>query len=256
MGINEVPQPGAILVVTTNEKQGREIAENNQGSHEKTKQKQITFERLSQQVEDGELKQLNFIIKSDVNGSLEAIMDFMGQLTEKQMALNVIHAATGPVIENDVMLAKASSALILGFNVPVNADAKKISEEECIDIRSYKIIYEMMDDIKKVVSGSFKPEYEEYEVGSAEVRQIFHFSKVGSIAGCFIVSGKITRNIAAKVFRAKKEIWAGKVASLKRFKEDVKETLAGYECGIVMDTFTEFQEGDAIVCYGIREKNK
>jgi translation initiation factor IF-2 len=258
LGISEVPQPGAILEVTANEKSSRRIAEKNQSNSKKTTvmQKQVTFERLSQQIEDGELRQINFIVKADVNGSLEAILAFMEQLTEKQVAINVVHAATGPVIENDVMLAQASSAIILGFNVPVNNEAQKVAEEECVDVRKYRVIYEMMDDINKVISGSFKPEYEEYELGQLEVRQIFSFSKVGSIAGCLVTSGKITRNITAKVYRDKNEICVGKVASLKRFKEDVKEAVSGYECGIVMDNFNDFKEKDIIICYGIREKNK
>ncbi|MCP4050073.1 MAG: translation initiation factor IF-2 [bacterium] len=256
LGISEVPSPGNILEVIENEKECKIMSEQRKVSakNEQLQNRHFTFETISKEIESGSSIILNFIIKADVNGSLEALQTFIEDCSSEKVAINIIHSATGPITENDAMLAKASNALIIGFNVPVNTDAQKMAEEESIEVKTYSIIYEIMDDINKVISGSFKPVYEEYETAKVEVRQIFAFSKVGKIAGSYVLSGNVERNITAKVFRDNKEMFSGKIDSLKRFQEDVKSVASGFECGIVINGFSDLKEGDSIICYGLREK--
>lgn len=257
LGISEVPSPGSLFEVMSSEKEAKTLAEERQllESQQASKSiKSVSLETLSQQIEEGNIRKLNLIVKADVNGSLEAILASISQITGKDVAINVMHSATGPINENDMMLAAASSALVVGFHLTITPEAQKIAESEGIDYKLYDIIYNIVDDIQKVVNGLFKPEFEEVETAKIEVRQLFKFSKVGIIAGSFVLSGKVIRNAQARVFRGKEEIFKGKVTSLKRFSEDVKEVASNFECGIVMDGFPEFQEGDLVVCFELRQK--
>ena len=257
LGISEVPSPGSLFEVMPSEKDARVLSEERQllETQQASKNiKSVSLETLSQQIEEGNIRKLNLIVKADVNGSLEAILASISQITGKDVAINIIHSATGPINENDMMLAAASAALIVGFHLTITPEAQKIAESEGIDYKLYEIIYQIVDDLQKVVNGLFKPEFEEIETAKIEVRQLFRFSKVGIIAGSFVLSGRATRNSQARVWRDKKEVFKGKITSLKRFSEDVKDVAANFECGIVMDGFPEFQEGDIVTCFELRQK--
>ena len=227
----------------------------NQAQIEKTKQlKGVSLDSLTQQTESGNLKAINLILKADVHGSLEAIIASIKQLEAESIAINILHSATGPINANDVMLAKASHAIIMGFSVQANKEAIKLADTEKVTIRTHSIIYEVIDDFKRAIDGLFEPEFEEIETGKAEVRQLFKFSKIGAIAGSFVTEGKVKRNAIARVMRGKEEVYKGKIESLKRFKEDAKEVAKGYECGIVLDDNPAIQEGDIIITYSRQEK--
>ena len=207
------------------------------------------MERLSDQIESGDVKTLNLIVKADVNGSLEAILHSINQIPNEEVSINVIHSAPGNITENDVLLAAASSAIIIGFQVDASPVVQKIATDKEVDIKSYSIIYEIVEDITKALKGLFKPVYEEENLGHVEVRQIFKFSKIGKIAGSYVKEGIIKRNALARIFRGRDKVFEGKINSLKRFEDDVKEVAKGYECGIVIDGFDDLKEGDAIQCY-------
>lgn len=259
LGISEVPGPGEFLEVYDTEKICKTIAEQKQLLQKAESQKNnraVSLEAFSRQIKDGEAKAVNLILKADFHGSLEAIISSIKEIKSDDVAIQILHSATGEISENDMMLAKASSAIIIGFGVSMNSEAERIAEEEKIEVKLYNIIYQIVDDLRKVVDGMFEIEYEEVEVGKLEVREIYKFSKVGSIAGCYVLEGKVIRNLNAKVFRGKKEIYAGKISSLKRFKDDAKEVLAGFECGIVFDGFNEYESKDTIVVYEQQSKER
>lgn len=258
LGVTDVPSPGSILEVQVTEKGAKSIASENalelkslQNKHAKS----VSLEQLSNQAKSGKNRALNLIIKGDVNGSLDAIAYAISQIKIEDVAVNIVHSATGPVSENDIMLGVASQALVVAFNVSVSNEAQRIADNEDITVRHYTIIYEIIEDIEKSLSGLFEPEFEEVEFGRAEVRQIFKFSKVGIICGSSVQSGTMRRNAIAKVFRGNDEIYYGKIDSLKRFKEDVKEVNSGFECGIVLEKFNDVEEGDIVINYEVREKN-
>lgn len=257
LGLSDVPQPGDVLEVIGTEKEAKTIVAERQYLNKETKfrgqQSKMSLEAISSQIEDGQVKQLNLIIKADVNGSVEAIKASIDKMDNLDVPIHILHAATGTINENDVMLAKASSAIITGFGVSVNNEATKLAADEDVEIKTYEIIYELLEDLERAVRGLYKPEYEEVEVGQIEVRQLFSFSKVGTIAGSYVTDGTVTRNAIARVFRGGKEIYVGKVESLKRFKDDAKEVKAGFECGIVLEKFTDLQEGDRIKVYKLQE---
>ncbi|NBV41205.1 translation initiation factor IF-2, partial [bacterium] len=257
LGLSEVPTPGSILEVMTTERDSRDemerrvLEESAQGGF-----KPITLESLSEQVEKGEVQRLNLIIKADVNGSLEAIITSIQQIKTTEVVISIIHAATGPINENDILLARASSAVIVGFGITINSEAQQLAETENVEIKIYSIIYQILDDLNKAVQGLLKPIFEEVETARVEVRQLFRFSKVGTIAGCYVQSGKVVRNTLARVLRNKQVVYEGKIESLKRFQEDVKEVASGFECGIVMEGFDQLQEADIIYCYAMQEKKR
>ncbi len=257
LGIDEVPKPGSFLEVLSSEKEGKVLTQRRITEEALSSAKKgsgLTLESLSRQVKEGATKTLNLIIKGDVHGSVEAITAAIGAVDKEDVVIQIVHAATGPVNENDVMLAMASGSLIMAFNVGVLGEAETLAATEKISIKPYRIIYEMIDDIQAAVHGMFTPVYEEVETATIEVRQLFSFSKIGVIAGSHVLTGKVTRNTPARVFRDGKEVFAGKIASLKRFKEDVKEVATGFECGVVMDKFNDLQVGDIIRCFETREK--
>ena len=195
----------------------------------------LSMEALSHRIEEGDMKTLNIVLKTDVNGSLEAIKSSIEKIDNREVTINILHSSTGNITENDIMLAKASMGIVIGFQVSTTNEAIKRSEEAGVTIKQYKIIYEVVSDIEKIIKGLYKPEFEEVEVAELEVRQKFKFSKVGIIAGCHVLSGKISRNSKAKVIREGDELYNGDINSLKRFKEDVKEVASGYDCGLVFN---------------------
>lgn len=256
LGLPGVPSPGSILESKETEKECKDIAQLRViEDKEKNKQSQaVSLESLSAQIEEGNVRQLNLIIKSDVNGSLEAIKASIQKIESRDIPIRILHASTGTINENDIMLGRASSALILGFGVDINSEAQKLATTDGIDVKIYTIIYEMLDDIERVVKGLYKPEFVEEEQSTTEVRQLFSFSKIGTIAGCYVTNGKIVRNHLVRVYRKNEEIFNGKIQSLKRFKDDVKEVQTGYECGLVLHDFDDLQTGDKVVSYIIKEK--
>ncbi len=257
LGISNVPRPGDILEVKETEKEIKTlIAKRSLG--EKTVRENIlsrvSLENISQQIGSGEIKSLNLIIKADVNGTVEAINSAIQQIDSKSITVNIIHSATGPLSESDVMLGVASNAIIICFNAAINPDAQTLANKNHIEIKTYSVIYEIMDDISKAIDGLFTPEMVEIEIGKAEVRQLYHFSKIGVIAGSQVLNGKVIRNSIARIFRDSQEVYSGKINSLKRFKEDAKEVLEGFECGIVLENCKDIVEGDIVHCYELKEK--
>ena len=257
LGLSDVPLPGVILEAKKTEKEAKLIAQErtiqDTSLRQASQQRAVSLESLSSQAEEGGLRQLNLVIKSDVVGSLEAIRASIEKIDSKDIPIRILHAATGTITENDIMLAQASSAIVFGFGVDIKNSAEELAKKEGIILKTYSIIYDIIDDIERVIKGMYKPVFEEVELGKAEVRQLFKFSKIGVICGCFVTSGKITRNADLRVLRDGKDIYSGKVESLKRFKDDVKSVSEGYECGIVMGSFNDIKENDILYVFETRE---
>ena len=258
LGLSEVPTPGDILKEHDNEQTAKKIAIENlkkkKETHKQNLTKSVSLNTLSQQINDGDVKKLNLIIKTDVHGSLDALVLSINQIEIDDISINVMHSATGSINENDILLAKAANAIVIGFRVPITSDAKKASEEANIDIREYKVIYDILNDIENVMSGMYNKSIIETKIGEAEVREVFKFSKVGAIAGSYVTDGKLIRNHVIVIKRNDKELYKGKLSSLKRFKDDVKQVETSYECGIVTDGFSQYEPGDIIECFDIREE--
>jgi translation initiation factor IF-2 len=254
MGLNEVPQAGDLFRVVPSEREARAIvAEKTQsGSNGSATQKaQITLEQLFNQVQAGEVKELRLIVKADVQGSLEPINSSLKDLCTDEIKVNVLHAETGNITENDVMLAAASKAVIIGFSVQADVAARRLAEKEGVSIRLYDIIYRMIEDIEKALTGMLEPVEKETVLGHAEVRKVFRISKVGSIAGCYVTDGEIKRNSRGKVLRDGEIVAIGEISSIKHLQEDVREIRQGFECGIGIRSFNDFTEGDQIECVQI-----
>jgi len=255
LGASAVPKPGDLLLVVDSDQEARQMAEQlsdmqkHMGHHAAQ-----TLEDLSSEVEKGEKVELKLIVKADVQGSLEALISSLSDLEVSGTHVNILHRGVGNIYESDVLLAEASNAIIAGFNVGVEARAKEFAENEGIEIRLYNIIYKLLDDVKLAMAGMLKIEYEEIVIGKAEVRQTFKFSKVGVIAGCFVNSGKFVRGDGLRIFRDGEKIYEGKLESLKRIKEDVKEVSEGYECGVAIVGYEDFKVGDTLECFEKREK--
>ena len=213
----------------------------------------MNLDDLFNQMKEGNLKEFNLIIKADVQGSVEALKQSLLKLSNEEVVVKVIHGGVGTITESDVTLASASNAIIIGFNVRPDAMAKSTAEHEGVDIRLYKVIYQAIEDIESAMKGMLAPVYEEKVIGHAEVRMLFKSSGVGTIAGSYILDGKIQRGCKARITRDGKQIFDGNLASLKRFKDDVKEVNAGYECGLVFEKFSDLMEGDLVEAYAMVE---
>jgi translation initiation factor IF-2 len=211
--------------------------------------KHITLDEIGRRLAIGNFKELNLVVKGDVDGSVEALADSLMKLSTDQIQVNVIHKGVGQISESDVMLASASDAIIVGFQVRPLASVRKLAEQEEIDIRTYSIIYDAIDEIKSAMEGMLAPTFEEKVVCNVQIREVFKISKVGTIAGCMVTDGKINRNTKVRVLRDGIVIHTGELASLKRFKDDVKEVLKGYECGLNIANFNDIIEGDIIEGY-------
>ena len=256
LGLSDVPKAGDILVVLDDEKKARSIAEKRKEKfrEEEMMQKQkISLDELFNQIKEGNVKELNIILKADVHGSVEALKSSIEQLSNDDVRLRVIHGAVGAITETDVMFASASNAIIIGFNVRPDSKAKSLAEKEKVDIRLYRIIYDAIDDLKAAMKGMLEPEYREKELGKAEVRAVFRVPNVGNVAGCYVVEGKISRNANIRLVRDGIVIFEGKISSLKRFKDDVKEVQSGFECGIGIERFNDIKEGDVLEAYQMEE---
>jgi translation initiation factor IF-2 len=253
IGFPEVPQAGDIFVVVQDEKRARQIAMSRlqkQKTAAMATQRKLTLDELYSRIKEGEIKELNIIIKADVQGSVEAVRDALEGIKHPEVKVRVIHAGVGGINESDVMLASASNAIVIGFNVRSDPKASSIAEREGVDIRLYSIIYEAIDDVKKALEGLLEPTITEKVLGRAEVRQTFHISKVGTVAGCYVLDGVVTRaSSGVRVIRDNVVIYESKIASLKRFKDDVKEVQAGFECGLLVENFNDIKVGDIIEVY-------
>jgi len=212
-------------------------------------QKHITLDEIGRRLAIGDFKELNVIVKGDVDGSIEALTDSLLKLSTNKIQVNVIHKSVGQVTESDVLLASASDAIIIGFQVRPSASARKIAEQEQIDIRLYSIIYDAINEVKLAMEGMLAPEYEEKIVCNIEIREVYKITKVGTIAGCMVLDGKVTRNTKVRVIRDGIVIHSGHLGSLKRFKDDVKEVNTGYECGLNIEGFNDIEVGDIIEGY-------
>ena len=256
IGLQDVPEPGSILEVVSSDKNLQALIKqrNDEVAFVQRNIQTVSLESLSSQIDHGDLRQLNLVIKADVHGSLEAIQGSINKIEFKDVPIRILRAATGGINESDVMLAKASSALILGFRVSASPEAKVIADESDVEIQVYSVIYEMLDDIERAIKGLYRQEFEDVEIGQVEIRQLFKFSKVGSIAGSYVTEGKVLRNSCVKVFRDGKELANTTIQSLKRFQEDVKEVTSGFECGIVLESFKDLQQGDTLVVFDRLEK--
>lgn len=258
LGLNGVPSAGEIFVATENDKEAKQIAQAyvDQGKDkllEETKAKKLSLDGLFSQIQAGNVKELNLIIKADVQGSVEAVKQSLVKLSNEEVAVRVIHGGVGAINESDVSLASASNAIIIGFNIRLDNAAKETADRENVDVRLYRVIYDAIEDIEAAMKGMLEPIYEEKVIAHAEVRQTFKASGVGTIAGSYVLDGKIERGCRARITREGEQIFEGDLSSLKRFKDDVKEVAAGYECGLVFDGFNDLQEEDQIECYKMVE---
>lgn len=256
LGINEeIPVPGDILKVVESEKVARQIAEQRKQLRKDNilHQKNISLLSLKSQIDQNVIKKLNIIIKTDVYGSLQAIRDSLEKFSNSEVAIHILHTGIGDVTESDVLLAKASNAIIFGFNVKASDEIREKAKSLGIEIRIYRIIYELFDDMKAAINGMLEPEIVDVVIGRAEVKQIFELS-AGKVCGCMVNEGKITRNSMVRILRNGNLIAEGKVSGLRRFKEDVKEVEKGYECGIMIDGFKNFEPGDIIEAYVKEER--
>jgi translation initiation factor IF-2 len=257
LGLSGVPSAGDEMVMTRDERSARLVAEQRrQRDRERDlyRPTHVSLEDLTKRLEEGESKELGVVLKADVQGSLEAVGDALAKLSTDQVKLTLLHGAVGGITESDIMLASASDAVVLGFNVVADAKARQAAERENIDMRSYRVIYEMIDEVRNAMEGLLAPEEKEVVLGQAEVRDVFKISKVGTIAGCHIIMGKVLRNARARLIRDQVVVFEGKFASLKRFKDDVREVAEGYECGIGLDGFNDIKAGDVIEAFQIEQK--
>ncbi|MDE6743762.1 MAG: translation initiation factor IF-2, partial [Lachnospiraceae bacterium] len=253
LGLNDVPNAGEIFICHSNDKEAKTyaetfIAQNKVKLLEDTKAK-MSLDDLFSKIKEGNLKELNLIIKADVQGSVEAVKQSLLKLSNEEVVVKAIHGGVGAINESDVILASASNAIIIGFNVRPDAMAKQTAEREGVDLRLYRVIYQAIEDIEAAMKGMLDPIFEEKIIGHAEVRQIFKASQIGNIAGAFVLDGEFQRNCKIRITREGEQIYEGALASLKRFKDDVKEVKAGYECGLVFEDFDQMQELDIVEAY-------
>ncbi|MFN3568088.1 MAG: translation initiation factor IF-2 [Caldimicrobium sp.] len=256
LGFEELPQAGDDFFVLQDEEKARKVAEYRQRKireAETAKATKISLDKIFEKLKEGELKELNLVVKADTQGTLEALQNSLIKLSTEKVKVSIIRAGIGAISESDVMLASASNAIVIGFNVKPTSQAKEIAKKEGVDIKFYDVIYHLLEDIKKAMAGLLEPKFEEVLTGLAEVRATFKVPKVGVVAGCYVKEGVINRNHQIRVIRDGVVIYTGKIASLKRFKEDVKEVPAGYECGIKIENFNDVKEGDILETFEVRK---
>lgn len=256
LGLSEVPAAGDLLYAVDDERLARQIAEKR---FEKKRQienvvpEKVTLEELFNQIKEGKVKELNLVVKADVRGSAEALIQALEKMGDQEVRISIIHSGVGGITETDVMLASASNALVIGFNVRPDVNAKEAAETENVEIMLYRVIYEALDDIKAALEGLLEPIHKEVSLGRAEVRNTFHIPKVGVIAGCYMLEGKVTRKSNVRVVRDGVVIYEGNIESLKRFKDDAKEVAQGHECGIGLENFQDVKDGDILEFYEIQD---
>ncbi|MEK5417593.1 translation initiation factor IF-2 [Paenibacillus odorifer] len=251
-GLTEVPQAGDPFMAFEDERKARAIADRRSTSQRQSElntNTRVTLDDLFQHIKDGEIKDLNVIIKADVQGSVEALKGSLAKIEVEGVRVKIIHSGAGAITESDITLAAASNAIVIGFNVRPDAQTKAAAEQEKVDVRLHNIIYNVIEEIESAMKGMLDPIYKENVIGHAEVRSVFKISKVGTIAGCMVTSGKITRNAEMRLIRSGIVVFTGKVDTLKRFKDDAKEVAQGYECGITLERYNDVQEGDIIEAF-------
>jgi translation initiation factor IF-2 len=256
LGLSGTPDAGDTLVVEKSEKEACQISQLRfQEAREKhlASHTRLTLEDLHLQITEGVVKDLKMIIKGDVQGSVQAVQESLEKLSTDKVKVGCIHGAVGAITETDVMLASASNALIIGFNVRPEAKAKKTAEKEGVDIRLYTVIYNLIDEVRLAMEGLLEPVYEEKTIGKAEVREVFNIPKIGTVAGSFVVEGKIHRGVNVHLLRDNVVIHTGNVSTLRRFKEDTKEVTTGYECGIKLENYNDIKQGDVLEVFILEE---
>jgi translation initiation factor IF-2 len=257
IGLSEVPEAGDQFHAVADERMARELVEQRK-QHERDEnarptQQKVTLEDLFAQIQEGQIKDLNLIVKADVQGSAEALKASLEKLSNEEVRVRVIHNAVGAVNESDVLLAATTSAIIIGFNVRPDPSARENAERAGVDLRLYRVIYEAIEETEAAMKGLLAPQYKEVTLGRAEVRQVFKVTGVGTVAGSYVLDGKMARSAKVRVVRSGIVVHDGDLASLKRFKEDAKEVAAGYECGIGVERFNDIKEGDIIEAFIIEE---
>ena len=260
LGLNDVPNAGEVFVGCESDKEARAFAEtfisqNKVKLLEETKSK-MSLDDLFNQIQEGNLKELDIVVKADVQGSVEAIKQSLLKLSNDEVVVKIIHGGVGAINESDVILASASNAIIIGFNVRPDATAKDIAEREGVDLRLYRVIYNAIEDVEAAMKGMLDPVFEEKVLGHAEVRQTFKASGVGTIAGAYVLDGIFERNCSVRLIRDGIVVFDGPLASLKRFKDDVKEVRTGYECGLVFENYNDIKEGDQVEAYKMVETER
>lgn len=256
MGLNDVPVAGDLFQVVDSDKKARAITRErkiNEKSAAESQRSAVTLEQLFEKFQSGEVRELRLIIKADVQGSLEPIKSSLDDLGTGDISINILHEGTGNIGKNDVMLAAASKAIVIGFNVDADSAAQRLADTEGVSIRNYNIIYRLVEDIEKALKGMLEPEIKETVIGRAEVRATFRISKIGKVAGCYVVDGELRRNAKVRVLRDGEVLYDGDIGSLKHIQDDVTEVRTGFECGITFKKFNDFNEGDVIECYILEE---
>jgi translation initiation factor IF-2 len=255
-GLNEVPNAGDRFMVFSDEKKARQIGEaraQKSMAQQRSDKAKLSLEDLFEKIKQGDVKEINLIVKADVQGSVEALAASLQKIEVEGAKVKIIHTGVGAITEYDIMLASASNAIVIGFNVRPDVNAKRTAETENVDIRLHRIIYKVIEEIEAAMKGMLDPEFEEKVIGQAEIRQTFKVSKVGTIAGCYVTDGKITRDSGVRLIRNGIVVYEGKLDTLKRFKDDVKEVAQGYECGITIEKFNDLKEGDIIEAFVMEE---
>ncbi len=255
-GLSGVPMAGDEMIVLADEKDAKQVSLHRmqkQRSKELAQTNRLSLDNLFERMQEGEVKDLNLIIKADVHGSVEALRDSLVKLSNEEVNINVVHAAAGAISESDISLAAVSDAIIIGFNVRPNAKVQEMAAEEQVDIRYHKIIYNVIKEVTDAIVGLMSSTFEERTVGWADVREVFHVPKVGAIAGCYVTDGKIERGQPVRLLRDGIVLYEGKIGSLRRFKDDVKEVQGGYECGIGIENYNDIKVGDTLECYYVDE---
>ena len=258
-GLNGVPQAGDQFLVFKDEKKARQIGESRQQQHiveTRGSQARISLDDLFEQIKQGEMKDLNVIIKADVQGSAEALAASLQKIEVESVQIKIIHTGVGAITESDIILASASNAIVIGFNVRPDVNAQKAAESEKVDVRLHRVIYKAIEEIEAAMKGLLDPEYEEKVIGQAEVRETFKVSKIGTIAGSYVTDGKITRNSSVRLIRNGVVLFEGELLALKRFKDDVREVAQNYECGITIKDYNDIKVGDTIEAYVMEEKER
>jgi translation initiation factor IF-2 len=256
IGLSGVPVAGDELIALKDDKNAKQISEHRlqkQRAAELAKNSRMSLDKLFERMKEGEVKDLNIILKADVDGSIEALRDSLTKLSNEEVQINVIHAATGTITESDVSLAAVSDAIIIGFNVRPNAKVAELASEENVDMRFHNVIYDVIKEMKDAIVGMMASTFEERHVGRAEVREVFHVPKIGAIAGSYVLDGKIERGIRVRLLRDGVIQYEGEVSSLRRFKDDVKEVQSGYECGIGVSNYNDIKVGDVLECFFMEE---
>src|SRR5699024_10119153 len=255
-GLNHVPQAGDQFLVFKNEKKSRQIGEARQQKfiqENRSEQTKVSVDDLFEQIKLGEMKDINIIIKADVQGSAEALASSLEKIDVEGVKIKIIHIAAGAITESDIILASASNAIVIGFNVRPEANAKKLAASEKVDVRLHRVIYKAIEEIEAAMKGMLDPEYEEKVIGQVEVRETFKVSRIGTIAGCYVTDGKVTRDSGIRLIRDGVVQFEGDIDTLKRFKDDVKEVAQNYECGITIKNFNDIKVGDVMEAYIMEE---